>query len=92
MKFFIAVLAAKLAPSTTETVFAELRTLMQPAVDDGVIAANPCSRVPLPRAEARHRATSAPLKTKASKRTIPADDWMLTEVTAHMRAGPGRSS
>lgn len=53
MKSFVAVLAGKLAPSTTETVFSVLRALMQSAVDDGVIAANPCSRVPLPRAEAR---------------------------------------
>ena len=50
MKAFVTVTAAKVAPSTTQTVFAVLRALMASAVDDGVIAANPCSRVPLPQA------------------------------------------
>jgi integrase len=43
------VLAAKLAPSTVHTVYAVLRSLMQSAVEDQLIPANPCSRVPLPR-------------------------------------------
>ena len=153
MKSFVALLAAKLAPTTTETVFTVLRALMQSAVDDKVIPANPCSRVPLPKAEkrvvepmaaaavlaladaitpryrvmvvlgagaglregeafgltvprvdflrrklhirdqAQRGATAAPLKTKASMRVIPADDWVLAEITAHMQAyapGPGQ--
>lgn len=50
---FVAALASRLAPSTVSTVYAVLRMLMQTAVDDGLIAANPCSRVPLPRVEHR---------------------------------------
>lgn len=50
---FVAALAARLAPATVSTVDAVLRMVMQAAVDDGVIAANPCSRVPLPRIEHR---------------------------------------
>jgi integrase len=46
---FVAVLTAKLAPSTVHTVYAVLRSLMQSAVEDQLIPANPCSRVPLPR-------------------------------------------
>jgi integrase len=47
---FVAALAAKpLAPSTVHTVYAVLRSLMQSAVGDQLIPANPCSRVPLPR-------------------------------------------
>jgi integrase len=144
MKAFVAVLTAKLAPSTVETVFAVLRSLMQSAVDDGLIPANPCSRVPLPHVEprvveplpaaaivaladkitARYRVTVwlaaglglregealglvvpkvdflrrrvhvhrqaqhgklVELKTKASRRTIPADDMILGEITRHMQ-------
>ena len=34
----------------------------------------------------------APLKTEASRRMIPADDWVLSTVTAHLqRYGPGPS-
>ncbi|RSN50859.1 tyrosine-type recombinase/integrase [Actinomadura sp. WAC 06369] len=151
-KAFVALLADKLAPSTVHTVFAVLRSLMQSAVDDGMIGANPCARVPLPRVESRvidpmspadvlaladaiterYRVTVwlgaglgmregealgltvarvdflrrlvhvheqaqngklAPLKTKASKRTVPADDLILAEITRHMQrpgwqAGP----
>jgi len=153
MKSFVSVLAAKLAPSTTETVFSVLRALMQSAVDDGVIAANPCTRIKLPvvekhvvepmptaavlallkaitpryrvmvvlgagaglrkgeafgltvprvdflrrklhiRDQAQRGATAAPLKTNASKRVIPADDWVLAGITAHIQAyapGPGQ--
>jgi integrase len=144
MKAFVAALTAKLAPSTVETVFSVLRSLMQSAVDDGVIAANPCSRVPLPRVEPRvveplpaaavialadaitpryrlavwlgaglglregealglavpkvdflrrkvmvHRQAQhqqlVELKTKASRRTVPADDFVLAEITRHMQ-------
>ncbi|MEU0520653.1 tyrosine-type recombinase/integrase [Streptosporangium sp. NPDC006007] len=144
MKAFVSGLASDLKPSTVHTVFAVIRSLMQSAVDDGVIPANPCSRVPLPRIEPRvveplpvsavlalvetitpryklavwlaaglglregealgltvskvdflrrrvhiHRQMQkgilSPLKTKASKRTVPADDLVLTEITAHMQ-------
>jgi integrase len=50
---FVAALSARLAPATVGTVYAVLRMMMQTAVDDGLIAANPCSRVPLPRVEHR---------------------------------------
>ncbi len=50
---FVAALAARLAPSTVGTVYAVLRMGMQSAVDDGLIASNPCARVPLPRVEQR---------------------------------------
>jgi len=50
---FVAALAGRLAPATVSTVYAVLRMVMQTAVDDGLIAANPCSRVPLPRIEHR---------------------------------------
>ncbi|MFG3442013.1 hypothetical protein ACGF0J_32620 [Nonomuraea sp. NPDC047897] len=53
MKTFVATLKGSLAASTVGTVFAVLRALMQAVVDDGVIPANPCLRVPLPRVEAR---------------------------------------
>jgi integrase len=53
MKAAVAALAAGLAPSTVETVFAVMRAMMAAAVDDGVIPVNPCSRVPLPRVEPR---------------------------------------
>ena len=53
MRTFVAGLAAHLAPATVGTVYAVLRSLMQSAVDDGLIAANPCARVPLPRVEHR---------------------------------------
>lgn len=53
MKEFVAVLSTRLAPTTTQTAFAVLRSIMQSAVDDELIIANPCSRVPLPRVEPR---------------------------------------
>ncbi len=53
MKAVVAKLNGSLAPATVHTVFAVLRIIMQAAVDDGDIPANPCSRVPLPRIEAR---------------------------------------
>lgn len=149
---FVTAVAAKLAPSTTETVYAVLRAMMQAAVDDDpqVIAFNPCRGINLPKVPKRvvepvpaeavmalHRAISprykvavalgaglglregeafgltvprvdflrrkvhvltqaqrgelgADLKTKASTRVIPADDWVLEQITAHMqRYGTG---
>jgi integrase len=51
---FVAALVAKpLAPSTVHTVYAVLRSLMQSAVQDQLIPANPCARVPLPRLDKR---------------------------------------
>jgi integrase len=144
MKAFVAKVSADLAPSTVQTVFAILRALMQSAVDDGVIPANPCSRVPLPRVEARvvqplpvasvlalvdaitpryklavwlaaglglregealgltapcvdflrrrvhvheqmQNAKLSPLKTRASRRTLPVDDLVLAQITTHMQ-------
>ncbi|MBG0818205.1 site-specific integrase [Planomonospora sp. ID82291] len=144
MKAFVAAISAVLKPSTVATVYAVLRSLMQSAVDDSVIPANPCSRVPLPRAEPRvveplsagqvlalaeaitpryrlavwlgaglglregealgltvprvdflrrkvyvrrqvQGGELVELKTRASKRNLPADDLVLTEITAHMQ-------
>jgi integrase len=53
MKAFVGALSATLAPSTTQTVYAVLRSIMQSAVDDELVPANPCARVPLPRVEPR---------------------------------------
>lgn len=53
MKAVVAALSRTLAPATVTTVFAVLRAMMAAAVDDGLIPGNPCSRVPLPRVEAR---------------------------------------
>jgi integrase len=53
MKAFVAELSTKLAPATVHTVYGVLRSIMQSAVDDEVIPANPCSRVPLPRVDPR---------------------------------------
>lgn len=50
---FVAALAQKLAPSTVGTVVAVLRSVLTAAADDGLIQANPCQRVPLPRVEQR---------------------------------------
>jgi integrase len=151
---FVTAVSAKLAPSTTETVYAVLRAMMQAAVDDDpqVIPVNPCIRIKLPKADKRvveplpaaavmalhsaitpryritvalgaglglregeafglvvqrvdflrrrvhilkqaQRGRLADLKTEASTRTVPADDWVLREITAHhpaLRNGPGR--
>jgi integrase len=149
---FVAAIAAKLAPATVHTVYAVLRSLMQSAVEDQLIPANPCSRVPLPRldkpvvvplaagevtalagamppryelavwlaagaglregealgltvprveflarrlavVEQMQNRVLSPLKTRASRRVVPADDLVLNAVTAHMQRwapGPGR--
>jgi integrase len=53
MKAFVSALERKLSPATVTTVYAVLRSMMQAAVDDGMIPGNPCSRVKLPRIEPR---------------------------------------
>lgn len=146
MKAFVAAISKKLAPSTVHTVFSILRALMQGAVDDNVIKANPCSRVPLPYVEPtvvtplslnqviavmdaitpRYRLAVVlgafvglrsgeargikldrvdflrreinvvqqlqdgelvALKTKASLRKVPVDDFVLEEINRHINAG-----
>lgn len=149
-KSFVAAITPDLAPATVHTVFSVLRALMQAAVDDKVIGANPCSRVKLPRIDPRvveplpaaaivalaeaitpryrlavwlgaglglregealgltvprvdflrrrvhilqqvQKGALVELKTKASKRSLPADDFVLQEITNHMQrfaAGP----
>lgn len=141
---FVAALAEHLAPSTVHTVYAVLRKLMQSAVEDQLIPANPCSRVPLPRldkpvvvplpaaavsalaaamppryelavwlaagaglregealgltvprveflprrlvvVEQMQNKVLSPLKTRASRRVIPADDLVLDAITAHIQ-------
>lgn len=150
---FVTALAAKLAPSTVETVYAVLRAMMLAAVTDDpqVIPASPCTRIRLPKKERRvveplpaaavgslleavtpryrvavilgaglglregevfgltvprvdflrrrvhvqeqaQGGQLAPLKTSASRRTIPSDDWVLSAVTGHLQRygeGPG---
>ncbi len=51
--FVVALAAGPLAATTIHTVYAVLRSLMQSAVESQLIAANPCSRVPLPRLDKR---------------------------------------
>lgn len=144
---FVALVSSKVAASTTETVYAVLRAMMQHAVDADpqVIAVNPCTRIKLPKAAKRvleplsvdavlalHRAITprygitvalgaglglregeafglvvprvdflrrrvhvrsqaqrgklaAELKTDASTRTIPADDWVLNQISTHIQ-------
>jgi hypothetical protein len=52
---FVSAVSGKVAPSTTETVYAVLRAMMQHAVDDDpqVIPANPCTRIKLPKSRKR---------------------------------------
>ena len=52
---FVALVSGKVAASTTETVYAVLRAMMQHAVDADpqVIAVNPCTRIKLPKAAKR---------------------------------------
>ena len=35
--------------------------------------------------QAQHGQLAADLKTEASTRTIPADDWVLNEISTHVR-------
>ena len=151
---FVSLISSKLAPTTTETVYAVLRAMMQSAVDADpqVIPVNPCTRIKLPKAgkrvaeplpaasilalhdaitlryrvavalgaglglregeafgltvsrvdflrrkvhvldQAQRGQLAADLKTGASARVIPADDWVLNEINAHMqRYGTGPS-
>ena len=52
---FVSLVSSKVAPTTTETVYAVLRAMMQSAVnaDPQVIPANPCTRIKLPKAGKR---------------------------------------
>ena len=151
---FVSAVSGKAAPSTTETVYAVLRAMMQHAVDNDpqVIPASPCTRIKLPKpckrvveplsaaavlalldaitpryrvavalgvglglregeafgltvprvdfqrrkiqvlSQAQRGQLAADLKTEASTRTIPADDWVLNEISANVQrfgAGPG---
>jgi integrase len=151
---FVSLVSSKVAPTTTETVYAVLRAMMQSAADADpqVIPASPCTRIKLPKAgkrvveplpaaaivalhdaitpryrvavalgaglglregeafgltlprvdflrrrvhildQAQRGQLAAVLKTAASARVIPADDWVLNEISAHMQrygAGPG---
>jgi integrase len=154
VQHFVSLVSSKVAPTTTETVYAVLRAMMQTAVDDDpqVIPANPCTRIKLPKAgkrvieplsaamivalhdavtpryrvavalgaglglregeafglilprvdflrrkvrilsQAQRGQLGADLKTDASARVIPADDWVLNEISAHVQrfdTGPG---
>jgi integrase len=53
MRTFVTGLAQQLAPSTVSTIFAVLSSVLAAAVDDGLLPANPSTRVPLPRIEQR---------------------------------------
>jgi integrase len=84
-RMFVAALAKRLAPSTVSTVYAVLRSLMQMATDDGLIAANPCTRVQLPRIE--HRAVE-PLPAEAVAALADAISPRYS-VTVWLAAGAG---
>ncbi|MDP9395121.1 MAG: site-specific integrase, partial [Actinomycetota bacterium] len=71
-KAFVAALSSRLAPATVGTVYAVLRSLVQTAVDDGLIASNPCARVPLPRVEQRVVEPLAPVSVVALAAAMPA--------------------
>jgi hypothetical protein len=71
MKAAVAALAAGLAPSTVETVFAVMRAMMAAAVDDGVIPGQSLlSRAAPPRGAARSRAAAC--RRGARARRCPA--------------------
>jgi integrase len=144
---FVTVVSGKVAASTTETIYAVLRAMMQHAVDDDpqVIPSNPCTRIKLPKvrkrvveplpadavlallaaitpryrvalalgagpglregeafgltvtqvdsprrkvhvlSQAQRGQLGAELKTGASTRAIPADEWVLNEISAHIQ-------
>lgn len=82
---FVAALAAQLAPATVTTVYAVLRMVMQTAVDDGLIAVNPCSRVPLPRIEHRVIEPLPPASVVALAAAMPP----RYAVTVWLAAGAG---
>jgi len=84
-KTFVAAISASLAPATVSTVYAVLRTVLQSAVDDGLIAANPASRVPLPRVEtAPFVLLTAPQISALARSITP-----RYEVTVWLAAGAG---
>jgi integrase len=82
---FVAALTASLAPSTVHTVYAVLRSLMQSAVEDQVIAANPCARVPLPRLDKRVVVPMTAAAVSALAASMPA----RYEVAVWLAAGAG---
>jgi integrase len=55
VQVFVSAVSRRVAPSTTETVYAVLRAMMQHAVDDDpqVIPANPCTHIRLPKSRKR---------------------------------------
>jgi len=57
----------QVAPSTTKTIFAVLRSALQSAVDGEVIPANPCSHVPLPKVDRRQPKDVADLSVEIIK-------------------------
>lgn len=62
MQVFVSSVSRRVAPSTTETVYAVLRAMMQHAVDDDpqVIPANPCTRIGPPKSRKRVVEPSSP--------------------------------
>ena len=83
---FVAALVAKgLAPTTVHTVCAVLRSLMQSAVEDQLIPANPCARVPLPRRDKRVVVPMPAAAMSALAASMPA----RYEVTVWLAAGAG---
>ena len=55
-----------------ETVIAVLRAMLAAAVEDGVIPANPCSRVGLPQVSPRVLQPLEPVEVLALQATLPA--------------------
>lgn len=85
MKNVVAVLSTTLKPTTVTTVYAVLRSMMASAVDDGLIAGNPCSRVPLPRVEQRVLTPLAPAQIRALAAAITP----RYEIAVWLAAGAG---
>jgi integrase len=67
MAKFVTKTRKKVAPSTTKTIFAVLRSALQSAVDGEVIPANPCSHVPLPKVDRRQPKDVADLSVEIIK-------------------------
>jgi integrase len=84
-KALVAALSASLAPATVATAYAIFRSVMASAVDDGLIAANPASRVPLPRTEAAPFVLPTAAEVAAVAEAMPA----RYEVTVWLAAGAG---
>ncbi len=83
--FVAALVARPLAASTVHTVYAVLRSLMQSAVEDQLIPANPCSRVPLPRLDKRVVVPMAAAAVSALAAAMPA----RYELAVWLGAGAG---